>query len=79
MKCPALVGVGLIDTTAAPSGVFSAYNQLGGPKEIVVMPGANHRGTGNSQAAFRPREKAWLDAIKASSPVPPAGAAPFAP
>jgi cephalosporin-C deacetylase-like acetyl esterase len=79
VKCPALVGMGLIDTTAAPSGVFAMFNQLGGPKEIVVMPNANHRGTGNSQAPFHPREKAWLDALKAGTPVPPPGAAPFAP
>jgi cephalosporin-C deacetylase-like acetyl esterase len=79
IKCPCLFGVGLIDTTACPSGVFAAFNQISGPKEIVVMPNANHRGTGNSQAPFRPRQKAWLEALKTGATVPPPGAAPFAP
>ena len=38
VKCPVLIGVGLIDTTCPSPGVFAAYNQLQGPKEIVVLP-----------------------------------------
>ena len=37
IKCPALVALGLIDTTCPPAGVFAACNQLQGPKEVLVM------------------------------------------
>ena len=78
VKCPALVGLGFIDTTAAPSGVFAAFNQLTRPqKEVVAMPAANHRGTNNSQAPFKPREKAWLRlSSRAVTRLPPAQPGP---
>ncbi len=61
VKCPALVGVGLIDTVSPPSGVFAAVNQLQGAKEIVVMPKSNHNGDNNSQAQFLKRQNAWRE------------------
>lgn len=42
IRCPAIVGVGLIDTVCPPSGVFAAYNQLRGPKQIEVTPRMGH-------------------------------------
>ena len=39
VKCPVLIGVGLIDTVCPSPGVFAAYNQFQGPKEIVVVLG----------------------------------------
>jgi cephalosporin-C deacetylase-like acetyl esterase len=62
VKCPALVGLGLIDTTSPPSGVFAAVNQLKGSKEIIVMPDANHHGDNNTHAEFIKRENQWLAA-----------------
>jgi cephalosporin-C deacetylase-like acetyl esterase len=62
VKCPALVGLGLIDTTSPPSGVFAAVNQLKGSKEIIVMPEANHHGDNNTHAEFIKRENQWLAA-----------------
>lgn len=43
-KCSALVGVGLIDMACPVEGVLATCNQLGGPKEIVLMPLADHNG-----------------------------------
>lgn len=63
VRCPALVGLGLIDTTSPPSGVFSAINQLRGPKEIVVMPTAPHRDLNNTHAAYMARANAWRAAL----------------
>jgi cephalosporin-C deacetylase len=44
VKCPSLVGVGLIDTVCPAEGIFATCNQLAGPKEIIIMPTADHGG-----------------------------------
>ena len=44
VKCPALVGVGLIDTTCPAEGVLATCNQLKGEKQIVLMPQSDHGG-----------------------------------
>jgi cephalosporin-C deacetylase-like acetyl esterase len=43
ITCPALVGVGLVDTTCPPEGVMAAYQQIQGPKKLVIMPHASHK------------------------------------
>jgi len=67
VKCPTLVGVGLVDTTCPAVGVFAMANQLGGPKEVVVMPNGGHNGPHH---AFDAREQAWLDALRQGAPPP---------
>ncbi len=42
IQCPALIGVGLIDSTCPPEGIFATFNQIQGPKQIVIMPKASH-------------------------------------
>jgi cephalosporin-C deacetylase-like acetyl esterase len=42
IRIPAIVGVGLIDTTCPATTVFSAYNVLQGPKQIDVAPLMGH-------------------------------------
>jgi cephalosporin-C deacetylase-like acetyl esterase len=42
IECPAIVGVGLVDTTCSASSVYAAYNALQGPKQIVVSPRMGH-------------------------------------
>lgn len=44
VKCPALVGMGLVDTVCPAEGVLATYNQLKGAKELVLMPAADHSG-----------------------------------
>lgn len=44
VKCPSLVGVGLIDTVCPAEGVLATCNQLPAPKTIVIMPRADHGG-----------------------------------
>lgn len=70
IKCPALIGLGLIDTTSPPAGVFTLVNQLPGPKEVVVMPASDHGGTKNSQAPFQTRAAAWRRAILEGKSIP---------
>jgi cephalosporin-C deacetylase-like acetyl esterase len=70
VQCPALVGIGLIDTTSPAEGVWSGVNLMQGPKEVVVLPLSDHRGHDNSQAPFRVREKAWRAALVRDQPPP---------
>ncbi len=71
-KCPALISVGMIDTTARPEGILAAANQLKGPKEVVIMPLADHHGKNNTFAAYGPRLEAWKQALLKGQSVPPA-------
>lgn len=55
VKCPALVGVGLIDMACPAEGVLATCNQFQGPKEIILMPAADHGGDHRAyQQAFGP-------------------------
>lgn len=70
IKCPALVGLGLIDETCPPAGVFAAMNQAKGPKEIVVMVNSAHQDKNGSQKQFYARSEAWLKALQAGQAAP---------
>jgi cephalosporin-C deacetylase len=70
VKCPALVGLGLIDPTAPPSGVFAAINQMTGPKEVIVMPNSDHYGHNNAQAPYIGRAARWREALLKGLPPP---------
>jgi cephalosporin-C deacetylase-like acetyl esterase len=50
IKVPALLAVGFVDGTCAPTTVYAAYNNLGGPKSIDNFPEMGH--------AFGP---GWMD------------------
>lgn len=56
VKVPTLVSAGLLDTTCPPSGVIATFNQLAGPKELVIMPQADH---GKRHEPYYERQKAW--------------------
>src|SRR5258708_1434163 len=70
VRCPVLVGVGSIDTTCPPSGVFAAFNQLQGPKEVVVLPVGEHGEKKGSHAAYYARFQAWTKALASGQPTP---------
>jgi cephalosporin-C deacetylase len=70
IQCPVLVGVGLIDTTCPSPGVFAACNQLKGPKEIVVLPVAEHGDKRGSHAPYYARFNAWNQALLKGNPAP---------
>ncbi len=44
VKCPGLIGLGLSDTTCPSEGVLATCNQLQGPKQLIIMPQATHKG-----------------------------------
>ena len=70
VKCPALIGLGLLDETAPPSGVFAAANQMQGPKELCILPDSDHRGLNNSQAPYQVRAATWFAALAAGQSPP---------
>ena len=71
VKCPAVVALGLIDTTCPPAGVLAAVNQFQGPKEVVVMPVSGHQEVKGSQSRYYARSGAWKAALRQGRPVPP--------
>ena len=63
VHCAALVGVGLIDTVCPAPGVYAAWNQFKGPKEIVPLPVGEHGEKNGSHAPYNARFKAWREAL----------------
>jgi len=54
IKAPTFIGMGFLDQIASPVGIWTAYNQIPGPKEIVPMPEAGHNNEAPAEI-----EKAW--------------------
>ena len=42
IRCPTLMAVGLIDTTCPAMTVYSAFNVIQGPKQMVATPLMGH-------------------------------------
>lgn len=72
VKAPALVSAGLIDVTCPASGVLAMTNRLGGPVERVILPHADHKGTGGTHAPWIERAEQWLGALREGATIPPA-------
>ena len=62
VRCPILIGVGLIDVTCPPAGVFAMFNRINAPKRIVIMPKVSHE-SGQSAPYFSTRAQ-WWEAAK---------------
>jgi len=73
IKCPVLVGVGLVDETCPPAGVFAALNQMKGPKEVVVLPRGDHQGSANSHWIFNERSRVWQEELRLGKSAPVIG------
>jgi len=71
IKCPMLVGLGLVDQVCPPAGVMAAVNQIDAPTEVVILPLSAHQEIDGSQRAFNDRcYGAWLPALRAGKPAP---------
>ncbi len=77
----ALVGLGFIDETSIPAGIYAAYNLIPGPKEVVPMPDSphNHMATPEEQAPIVKRTEEWLRMLVKGEAPTVAAAAPAAP
>jgi cephalosporin-C deacetylase-like acetyl esterase len=64
IQAPSLVAMGFIDTIAPPAGIWTALNQIPGPKEAVALVESDHNNiTPEKQEAFEERSKAVLRTI----------------
>ncbi len=64
IKAPVLAGMGFIDTTSPPAGIWAALNQIPGPKEAFPMIDSDHNHiTPEKQLGFHAREKQVLDIL----------------
>jgi cephalosporin-C deacetylase len=71
IKCPVLVGLGLLDETVPAAGVFAAVNQITSPKEVVILPKSGHQNQNGSQRAYEQRRNnGWLPALAQGKPAP---------
>lgn len=65
IKAMCLVSMGFVDEICPPAGTWTAYNQIGGPKEVVPLVTAphNHQATPAQQQAYAIRSAEWLSAL----------------
>jgi cephalosporin-C deacetylase len=65
IKCPVLIGVGLIDEVCPPAGIFAAANQIESPKEVIILPAGAHHDERDSHGAYnRQCYNIWLPALR---------------
>jgi cephalosporin-C deacetylase-like acetyl esterase len=65
IKCPVLVGLGLIDEVCPAEGILAATNQITAPHEVIILPKANHQEENHSHAAYTKRcWNDWLPALR---------------
>jgi cephalosporin-C deacetylase len=71
IKCPTLVGLGLIDQVCPPEGIMAASNAIEAPTEVVILPLSEHQEIDGSQRPFYKRShEAWLPALRVGKPAP---------
>lgn len=65
IRAKSLVAMGFVDQVCPPAGIWTAYNQIPGPKEVVPLVDSphNHRATPEQQAPYARRSTAWLRAL----------------
>lgn len=64
IKAPVLAALGLIDTIAPPAGIWTAINQIPGPKEVIPMVESDHNNiTPEKQGAYNSRSEEVLGII----------------
>ncbi|MGD9636812.1 MAG: acetylxylan esterase, partial [Pirellulales bacterium] len=71
IKCPVLVGYGLIDEICPPEGIQAAVNAITTPKEFIPLPQGEHlEKDGSHQAYYKRLNETWLPALRDGKPIP---------
>ena len=70
INAPVLAGIGLIDTTAPPDGIWIALNQIPGPKEAVIMESDHLNQAPRKQGVFESRVEEVLDILRRGGAFP---------
>jgi len=65
IKATSLVAMGFVDTVAPPAGIWTAFNQIRGPKEAAPMFDSPHNNlaTPEQQRPFTSRSSEWLKTL----------------
>lgn len=64
IRAPVLAAIGFIDTTAPPAGIWTAIDQVPGPKEVISMVESDHNNrTPEKQGAWTARSAEVLDTL----------------
>ena len=60
-----IVSMGFLDRVCPSGGIWTAFNQIPGPKEVVPLVNAahNHESTPEQQQAYTDRSNAWMAAL----------------
>jgi len=65
ITAPTLAGIGFIDTTSPPAGIYTVLNQIKASTEAVPMPESDHNNvTPQKEGAFYRRASEMLDALR---------------
>jgi cephalosporin-C deacetylase-like acetyl esterase len=71
IKCPVLIGAGLIDEICPGEGILVAANAITAPKEVITLPLADHQNSRDSHRAYVKRcWEVWLPALRQGLPAP---------
>jgi cephalosporin-C deacetylase-like acetyl esterase len=71
IKCPVLVGIGLLDEVCPPEGIYAGMNQLNVNKEIILLPNSGHQNKDDSQQPYYQRMgNDWLPALMEGVRIP---------
>jgi cephalosporin-C deacetylase-like acetyl esterase len=77
IKAPTLAAIGFIDTTAPPVGIWTAINQIPGPKEVIGMVESDHNNrTPEKQGAWESRYREVLQSLLSGGEFKPKPLAP---
>jgi cephalosporin-C deacetylase-like acetyl esterase len=77
IKAPVMAGMGFIDTTSPPAGVWTALNQIAGPKEPLPMIESEHDNMTPMQGRACPaRTRELLDILVKGGEFKPTGIRP---
>lgn len=67
IRCPTLVGIGLLDQIASPVGQCAMFNNLNGPRQLVIEPTDGHV---DEHAAFKAAQLSWWKTAAAGGKLP---------
>lgn len=72
IQASSLVAMGYLDTVCPPTGIWTAFNQIAGPKRAVPMVDSrhNHQATEAQQRPFHLHSTEWLEALARGDAVP---------
>jgi len=65
IRATCLVSMGFIDNVSAPTGIWTAFNQIPAPKEVVplVYAAHNHQSTPEQMKPYTDRSAAWFASL----------------